>query len=316
MPRNHPHTITHPFAQTTAPFQPSESTPPLGYYDHERIEEGIQELAAWLQDRRIAVLTGAGCSTDSGIPDYRSEESLKRKRNPIQYNHFIRDIAARRRYWARSFVGWPRFRDKQPNPTHQFLAHIEKQGRTTGLITQNVDRLHHKAGSAHVIELHGALADVRCLECGLFEARDEVQARLAACNARWHAEVLSIAPDGDVDLPQEAYDTFQMVHCLRCDGHLKPHVVFFGENVAPEVVQAAWEIVHQADALLVLGSSLTVYSGYRFVKGAAEQQKPVAIVNLGATRGDPHASLRLDLPLHRVLPPLEPLLSEKALPFK
>lgn len=309
MPHSPPHSTPQPFFNSPYLSEETEGASALRFYNHERAEEGIRELATWLQGRRIAVLTGAGCSTDSGIPDYRSEESLKRKRNPIQYNQFLRDLSARRRYWARSFVGWPRFRDKEPNLTHQILARIEQQGRMTGLITQNVDRLHHKAGSSRIVELHGALADVRCLDCGLFEPRDDVQARLAECNAAWHAEVLSIAPDGDVDLPQEAYDSFEMVSCLRCHGPLKPHVVFFGENVAQEVVQAAWEIVLQADALLVLGSSLTVYSGYRFVKGAAEQEKPVAIVNLGATRGDPHASLRLDLPLKTVMPHLETLLS-------
>ncbi|MCB9639114.1 MAG: NAD-dependent protein deacetylase [Myxococcales bacterium] len=308
MPRENPYSPPQDFFRQNLSSDWPENVRPTGYYDASQLEEGVHRLAALLKERRVTALTGAGCSTDSGIPDYRGKESQKRKRNPIQYQHFIHDLDARRRYWARSFMGWPRFRDTQPNLNHQILARLEAQKHILGIITQNVDRLHHKAGSQHIVELHGALADVRCLDCGLFEPRDELQHRMESLNPSWHTEILALAPDGDADLPQDAYDQFAIAPCIRCQGRLKPHVVFFGENVEREIVDAAWKMVNDADLLLVLGSSLTVYSGYRFVKGAAEQQKPVAIINLGNTRGDPHAAIRLDTPLNDTLQKLETLL--------
>jgi NAD-dependent SIR2 family protein deacetylase len=277
-------------------------------YGVEEMEEGVAALGALLRGRRVALLTGAGCSTDSGIPDYRGEESRKKKRTPIQYQQFTRDEAFRQRYWARSFLGWPIFREKEPNRAHHALAQWEASGQLTGIITQNVDRLHHKAGSSRILELHGALADVRCLACGAYEARDALQQRLAERNPHWHAEVLAITPDGDADLHEGAYAGFQIAPCLACGGMLKPDVVFFGENVAKPVVEIAWSILHEADALLVIGSSLTVFSGYRFVKRAAEDGKPIAILNRGETRGDPHATLRLNLPISSALPRLLSLL--------
>ena len=252
----------------------------------------LDELVELVRHKRLAVLTGAGCSTASGIPDYRGPETSKKKRSPILYSEFVRDEAARRRYWARSAIGWPVIRHAQPNDAHHALARLERAGHLTGVITQNVDGLHRQAGSRDVLELHGRLADVICLDCRTVVSRDEVQTTITTNNPGWIADHIGeLAPDGDVELPDTVPDDFHLPCCHRCGGILKPHVVFFGENVAKPVVSRAWEIVHSADALLVVGSSLTVYSGYRFVRGAYQQKIPVAIVNLGKTRGDDHACL-------------------------
>ena len=252
------------------------------------------DLAELLRDKRIAVLTGAGCSTESGIPDYRGPESRARTRNPIQHRDFIEHEATRRRYWARSAVGWPRMAGARPNPAHHAIAELESRGRLTGLITQNVDRLHHKAGSRDVLELHGALHDVRCLECGALESRDALQERIALLNPNFSATHAAIAPDGDAELPPELLGAFRVPACLACGGVLKPDVVFFGGSVPRERVAAAFAKLDAADALLVVGSSLAVFSGYRFVLRAAEMRIPIAIVNRGETRGDAHAAVRVD----------------------
>lgn len=259
----------------------------------------FDELQELLTDRRIAVLTGAGISTESGIPDYRGPETRRRARNPIQYRAFMSDRVARQRYWARAVVGWRRFRQAEPNPGHRALAELQCAGLLTGLITQNVDRLHQRAGSKDVVELHGALAEVACMACAAIVPRVAVQARLEALNPGWGHDEVEMAPDGDAEL--DATSTFRLVTCDACDGDLKPHVVFFGENVPKPRVDAAWRIVDAADVLLVVGSSLTVYSGYRFVRGAAKREQPIAILNLGETRGDPHASVRVDAPAGEVL---------------
>ncbi len=261
----------------------------------------MSELFEWTRGRRVLALTGAGCSTDSGIPDYRSPASLLRKRTPIKYLPFVRQPEVRQRYWARSTVGWPWFRDRAPNPTHHALSSLEARGLLTGVITQNVDRLHHKAGSQDVLELHGALADVVCLDCGARVSRDALQRRLLAMNPGLALDSPEYAPDGDAVLPESVHSRFRVPPCVVCDGVLKPDVVFFGENVARPIVARAWEMVDDADALLVLGSSLTVYSGFRFVKGAHERGMPIAIVNLGPTRADDLADLRLDHALEPAL---------------
>lgn len=252
----------------------------------------------------MAVLTGAGCSTESGIPDYRGPETRRRARNPIQYKAFVGDPEARRRYWARAIVGWRKFAGKEPNPAHHALAQLETRGRLSGLITQNVDRLHQAAGSRTIIELHGALADVVCLECRLHLDRESVQAELHELNPGYvdAFRAAEMAPDGDADVLEEAIATFRVYDCPRCGGPLKPHVVFFGEGVPATRVQAAWDIIDEADALLVVGSSLAVFSGYRFVRGAPARNKPVAIVNLGETRGDKHAELKVDARAGELLP--------------
>ncbi len=259
-------------------------------------------LAEWLFQGRALALTGAGISTESGIPDYRGPTTRHRPRKPIQHRAFVTDPDARARYWARSALGWPRFRGFEPNEAHRALAQLELRGAVTAVLTQNVDRLHTKAGSQRVLELHGSLYLVRCLTCGSTESRDALQERLLGANPGAAAWTYSLAPDGDADIPPEALEGFTVPACARCGGVLKPDVVFFGDNVPKARVDEAFALLEQAERLLVVGSSLTVWSGYRFVKRAHEAGKPVAIVNLGETRGDPLAELRLDAAAGEVLP--------------
>ncbi len=261
----------------------------------------VPELVALLRGRRFAVLTGAGISTESGIPDYRGPATRHRPRNPIQHREFVGDAAVRQRYWARATKGWPRFAAARPNAAHRALAALQSAGRLTGLVTQNVDRLHHGAGS-DALELHGTLHEVVCLACGAVEPRASVHMRMVERNANFVAQVRAIAPDGDVDLDPDALASFEVAPCRRCGGPLKPNVVFFGGSVPRPTVDVAYGIVESADVLLVVGSSLTVFSGYRFVKRAAQRGQPVVILNLGPTRGDAHAALRLDAEAGAVLP--------------
>lgn len=254
----------------------------------------VDELAAWLRGRRVAVLTGAGVSTESGIPDYRSPEALARARRPIQGPEFVRSAALRRRYWARATAGWDRFRAAEPGPAHHALARLEAAGLVAGLITQNVDRLHQRAGSRNVIELHGALAEVVCLECGGMEDRDSLQRRVRALNPEWLDGATPMAPDGDAVLPDELVERFVVPGCLECGGVLKPNVVFFGHNVARPIVDEAFAVVDAADALLVAGTSLAVFSGYRFLLRAADRGLPIAIVNRGDVRGQERAALKIE----------------------
>jgi NAD-dependent SIR2 family protein deacetylase len=253
-----------------------------------------EALAGWMRGRRVAALTGAGCSTESGIPDYRGPETRRRARDPIRFQQFVGDPSWRRRYWARSYVGWQRVAAARPNPGHEALAALERAGHLLGLVTQNVDGLHGAAGSRRVIELHGRLADVRCLGCGRVEARTDLQARLSALNPGWAGVAEGHAPDGDAELDASAYAGFHPADCAACGGALKPDVVFFGEGVPRERVEAARALVDEADGLLVIGTSLAVFSGLRFVRQAHAAGRPVAIVNLGETRGDPLASLRVE----------------------
>ena len=271
--------------------------------------EDVHALAELMAGRRVAVLTGAGISTESGIPDYRGAGTRRRAKHPIQYRTFLDSEAGRKRYWARAVIGWPRLTAARPNAAHLALVTMEAQGRTTGLITQNVDRLHRRAGSRDVIELHGALHDVVCLNCGAIEPREGVQARLLARNPGLDHAPARLNPDGDAELPDEAITGFELVDCQKCRGILKPHVVFFGESVPRPRVQAALSRVDRADVLLVAGSSLEVFSGFRFVKRARETNKPVALVNIGPTRADPLAQLRVTGRLGDVLPRLVPLLA-------
>lgn len=242
----------------------------------------------------VVVLSGAGISTESGIPDYRSPEAQKRVRRPIHGPEFVRSAALRRRYWARAMVGWERFRLARPNAAHVALAELEKHGVVSGLITQNVDRLHQLGGSQRVIELHGALAEVVCLECSAMEDRDAVQARLVALNPRIEDDHVSIAPDGDADLPSELVERFVVPGCASCGGVLKPNVVFFGHNVARPIVERAFRWVDDASALLVVGTSLAVFSGYRFLLRAHERGIPIAIINRGEVRGEAHARVKIE----------------------
>ena len=263
------------------------------------------DLADLLRGRRIAVLTGAGASTDSGIPDYRGPVSRLRPRDPIKYQRFVSDAAARARYWARSTVGWPRFRAFEPNRVHAALARLDRAGHLGACITQNVDRLHRKAGHERVVELHGSLFEARCLDCDAREGRDALQARLLALNPEAAGWSYALAPDGDVDIQDEEIGRFRVPPCTACGGVLKPDVVFFGENVPAARVSACYDEVAAADALLVIGSSLAVFSGYRFALRARDLGLPIAIVNQGETRADGFATLRLDAPAAEVLEGLE-----------
>jgi NAD-dependent SIR2 family protein deacetylase len=227
----------------------------------------------------------------------------------VKYRQFLKDAEARRRYWARAVVGWGRFADKHPNPAHHALAQLEQEGIVTGIVTQNVDRLHHAAGSLRVIELHGALAEVRCMGCDAISGREAIQRRLLERNPDWAALHAEMAPDGDAELPASVVSRFEVTDCPACGGFLKPNVVFFGESVPRAVVEASYRLVDDADALLVVGSSLAVFSGYRFVKRAAARGQPVAQVNLGESRGDAHAAVSVQGRAGEVLPRLAALLS-------
>lgn len=265
---------------------------------------GFSDLVALLRGRRIVVLSGAGCSTESGIPDYRGPTTRQKARNPIRHRAFTTDPAARARYWTRSAVGWPRLTKAAPNPGHIALARLEHAGLVRGIITQNVDRLHQAAGSRRVVELHGALAEVHCLACGTLEPRAALQRRIERLNPGWSVRSVELAPDGDVELPETLTRGFEVPACLTCGGALKPNVVFFGENVPRERVEAAWRLFDDGDVLLVVGSSLAVYSGYRFVLRAAKEDKPVALVNLGPARGSDCAAVHVDGKTGEVLPRL------------
>lgn len=274
---------------------------------------GFEALLDLVRTHSIAVLSGAGISTESGIPDYRGPES-RAAPSPIQYSTFVADERARRHYWARSAVGWPSFEAATPNAGHRALAALERADVVTGIITQNVDRLHQEAGSRRVVELHGALAEVVCLECGALTSRDAMQDRLRAHNPDWSPQPAERAPDGDVSLPRERTRQFAVPACRTCGGVLKPNVVFFGENTAADRVDAAWSLLAEADALLVVGSSLAVYSGFRFVRGAVEARQPVGIVNLGETRGSSLATVHVDARLGELLPQLARVLGLPAAP--
>jgi NAD-dependent SIR2 family protein deacetylase len=266
--------------------------------------DDVSHLVDLARGHRIVALTGAGCSTESGIPDYRGPGA--RPRTPLQHRDFVDHEPARRRYWARSTVGWPRMTGAKPNAAHDALVTLETSGQLAGLITQNVDGLHHAAGSRAVIELHGALSRVRCLGCSEVTSRALLQRRLLAANPGFASLAVTArtAPDGDVELLDELIEGFIVVACEACGGVLMPDVVFFGGSVPKPTLEAAWAMLEQAEVLVVVGSSLAVFSGYRFVKKAAERGVPIAIVNRGPTRGDAHAQLRLDVMAGEALPQL------------
>jgi NAD-dependent SIR2 family protein deacetylase len=266
---------------------------------------------------RAVVLSGAGLSTESGIPDYRGPTGLARRgpgATPMTYQAFTGGAAARRRYWARSHLGWRHIARARPNDGHRAVAELSRRGLLAGIITQNVDGLHQAAGTGvgpgaassvggvAVTELHGSLHRVLCLSCGQRTARADLDRRLAAANPGWGAELsVAVNPDGDAVLDDEAAAWFRVADCLACGGVLKPDVVFFGENVPPQRTQACYDLVEAASALVVLGSSLTVMSGFRYVRHAAGLGRPVIIVNQGATRGDAYAAATLDAPLGQTL---------------
>jgi NAD-dependent SIR2 family protein deacetylase len=265
----------------------------------------LDTLADLVADGDVVVLSGAGLSTDSGIPDYRGATGSLRRHTPMTYQTFTRDPAGRHRYWARSFVGWRQMRDARPNDGHRAVAALQAAGLLSGVITQNVDGLHQAGGARDVVELHGGLDRTVCLGCGDVAGRAELDERLHAANPHFGPRVEEINPDGDAELPDEVLDGFVMVDCLACGaGPLKPDVVFFGETVPRDRVDTCFAMVEEARSLVVLGSSLTVMSGYRFVLRAAKLGIPVAIVTVGPTRGDAKADVRVDAPLGVVLPGL------------
>jgi NAD-dependent SIR2 family protein deacetylase len=267
-------------------------------------------LAAFLgRHRRVFVLTGAGCSAPSGIPDYRDAEGAWKHRKPMTFAEFTGSEASRRRYWAGSLRGWPRVRDAKPNTAHAALARLESAGRVTALVTQNVDGLHQRAGSRTVIDLHGRLDTVECLDCGALVGREDVQALLLAWNPGFASAPPAAGVDGEVRPDGDAHvatspDTLRIPDCRECGGVLKPSVVFFGENVPRARVEAAFGALAAADAVLVVGSSLMVWSGYRFVRGALERGCEVAALGLGRTRADGELSLKVVGDCAELLPSL------------
>lgn len=265
------------------------------------LEDYLSPMSAYhsLQDfldrhRRLFVLTGAGCSTNSGIPDYRDADGNWKRQQPVTYQAFMGDEETRRRYWARSMIGWRRFGRALPNDAHRALARLEKSGKSEVLLTQNVDRLHQAAGSERVIDLHGRLDLVRCMGCGRKSMREDFQEQLGRLNAEWLDLDAAAAPDGDADLEARDFTSFVVPACPHCAGMLKPDVVFFGETVPRDVVDTAAEHLRQADAMLVVGSSLMVYSGFRFVQMAASAGIPITAVNLGRTRADELLALKVE----------------------
>lgn len=257
----------------------------------------VGALARLVSRGGVVAITGAGLSTESGIPDYRGPSGLARSAPPMTIQAFTSGIEPRRRYWARSHLGWARMSQAEPNAGHRALAALEGQGLLTGVITQNVDGLHTAAGSRRVIDLHGRLDRVICLDCGALVSRTDHRLRLAAANAHWHARGGRPQADGDLELDEAEVTRFTIVDCEQCGGVLKPDVVYFGESVPADRVEQAFAMVGASSSVLVLGSSLTVYSGRRFVVRAAELGRPVAIVNEGPTRADDLAAIRLDAPL-------------------
>ncbi|MFI6569692.1 Sir2 family NAD-dependent protein deacetylase [Nocardia fluminea] len=265
--------------------------------------DAVARAAELLIGRRTVVISGAGLSTDSGIPDYRGPDSPPR--TPMTYQQFVGDPVFRQRYWARNHIGWRRMDGARPNPGHRALARLERAGAVSGVITQNVDLLHMKAGARQVIDLHGTYARVRCLGCANLISRMTLAQRLETANPGFAENVsasatgIEVAPDADAVVTDT--DRFRMVDCLECGGMLKPDIVYFGENVPPDRVAAAFGMVERAQAILVAGSSLTVMSGLRFVRRAAKNGVPVVIVNRGRTRGDELAAVRIDAGCSEVL---------------
>ncbi|CAH0402786.1 unnamed protein product [Chilo suppressalis] len=260
-----------------------------------------------LRNNKILILTGAGISTESGIPDYRSEEVglyARSNHKPIQYQEFVKYPKVRQRYWARNFVGWSKFSKVEPNSTHKSIKQLEQVGKVTAIVTQNVDRLHHKAGSQNIIELHGTGYIVKCLKCPYEITRDELQQKLIENNPEMEETFSMIRPDGDVDLTPEQVDKFKTPLCPKCAGPLKPDIIFFGDNVPKQRVQKVRDQVSASNAVFVLGSSLTVYSSYRIILQAKEENKEIAILNIGPTRADDIAHIKISAKCGDVLPSL------------
>lgn len=249
---------------------------------------------------RLLILTGAGVSTDSGIPDYRDGDGAWKRRQPVQHQDFMASMAVRQRYWGRSLIGWPVIRNARPNTAHHHVAELESRNHSRLVVTQNVDRLHQQAGSRSVTDLHGRADEVVCMGCGYRCKRDDVHERCADMNPGFQHYCAGAAPDGDADLEVD-FSAFRIADCPRCDGILKPDVVFFGDYVPKDRVTSALDTLRSSDGLLVIGSSLMVYSGFRFCRYAKEWGKPIATLNLGRTRADSLVDLKLNAGISDVL---------------
>jgi NAD-dependent SIR2 family protein deacetylase len=265
----------------------------------------VESLLRWMSERSFVALTGAGISTSSGIPDYRDSDGVRRGRQPMMFQEFLNAPEARRRYWARAMLGWPRVRAAQPNAAHEALASLQRHGIISGVITQNVDTLHDQAGSHDVVELHGSLHWVLCLDCRQRTERDVIQLTLMEQNPYLAGIDAIQAPDGDTLLEPAFEERFQVPHCPHCGGErMKPDVVFFGENVAPPTAAKAMARVEQAEGLLVVGSSLMAYSAFRLCRAVADQGKPLIAINLGKTRADDLLDLKIEASCEVLLPAL------------
>lgn len=274
----------------TAALAPSTTTRSVALADIDALHQFLSE------HRRLFVLTGAGCSTDSGIPDYRDIHGLWKRQKPVEYRPFMTEPMTRARYWARSLIGWHSFGKAAPNAAHQALSSLERSGAIGLLVTQNVDGLHQAAGSHNVIDLHGRLDRVICMTCRQSSTRGPWQQHLESLNPSWATLSAPVAPDGDADLDEHDFSTFVVPDCLRCGGIVKPDVVFFGENVPPWRHTQATASLTKSDAMLVVGSSLMVYSGYRYAVAANRLGKPLAALNLGRTRADHLFALKVEAP--------------------
>lgn len=260
---------------------------------HEPDEAGAMLAAFIRRHPRLMLLTGAGVSTDSGIPDYRDGDGAWKRKQPVQHQAFMSDLHTRQRYWGRSLIGWPVMRNARPNPAHHYISDLELLNHSNLVVTQNVDRLHQKAGTRAVTDLHGRADEVVCMSCGYRCPREEVHDRCAKLNPAFTRFSAVTAPDGDADLEVD-FAGFRLANCPRCDGILKPDVVFFGDFVPKQRVTAALDALRNSDGLLVVGSSLMVYSGFRFCRYAREWGKPIATLNLGRTRADSLVDLKLN----------------------
>ncbi|XP_061459081.1 NAD-dependent protein lipoamidase sirtuin-4, mitochondrial [Rhineura floridana] len=288
-------------AAHTLAFVPA--SPPLDMAEARKLQEFVSSA------QRLFVLTGAGISTESGIPDYRSEGVglyAQTDRRPVQHTEFLRSARARQKYWARNFVGWPQFSSHQPNVAHLALMKWEVLGKLHWLVTQNVDALHTKAGSQRLTELHGCTHRVLCLSCGDTMPRTELQERFKALNPTWRAEAHGVAPDGDVFLSEEEVCSFLVPSCSKCGGPLKPDVTFFGDTVSKEKVDFVYQCLAESDSVLVAGSSLQVYSAYKFALAARDRKLPIAVVNIGPTRADSFLSLKVNSRCGKLLPLIVP----------
>jgi NAD-dependent SIR2 family protein deacetylase len=269
------------------------------------LDAPFDTLLQLMHEKSLLVLTGAGISTSSGIPDYRDREGVRRGRQPMMFQEFLDSPNARRRYWARAMLGWPRVRIARPNAAHEALATLQTHRIITGVITQNVDTLHDQAGSHDVVELHGSLHWVLCLDCRRRTERDAVQKTLEAQNPYLAGVDATQAPDGDTLLDESFEARFQVPHCPHCGGErMKPDVVFFGENVAPTTAAKALSAVEQADGLLVVGSSLMAYSAFRLCRAIFDQGKPLIAINIGKTRADDLLDMKLEASCEQLLPRL------------